>query len=180
MLSARNTSHQVRSERVIRTKHSHQVRNEGVFQHETQVIRSEVKVLSEQNTSHQVRSEGVFQHETQVIRSEEKVFSARNKVIRSEVTVWRIVMLASNFLFKLSLLGGGGGGSFFVVYSFHSGTRCCWSFVDLCSLALLLSFLCFPASSGLLYFTLVYTCLLSRPGSDSLVSISGLRPLPGW
>ena len=43
------------------------------YQHETQVIRSEVNVLSEQLTqSHQVRSEGVFKHETQVIRSEVK------------------------------------------------------------------------------------------------------------
>ena len=59
--------------------------------------------------------------------------------------------------------------------------RCCWSFVVLCSLVLFLSFLSFPASSGLLYFSWEFfnLCLFILEGSDSLVSISGFRPLPG-
>ena len=60
--------------------------------------------------------------------------------------------------------------------------RCCWSFVVLCSLVLFLSFLSFSVSSGLLYFSWEFfnLCLFILEGSDSLVSISGFRPLPGW
>ena len=60
--------------------------------------------------------------------------------------------------------------------------RCCWSFVLLCSLVLFLSFLSFPVSSGLLYFSWEFFSLylFILEGSDSLVSISGFRPLPGW
>ena len=49
----------------------------------------------------------------------------------------------------------------------------------LCSLALLLSFLCFPRVlwSAVFHFSLY---LFIVEGSVSLVSISGLRPLPGW
>ena len=56
--------------------------------------------------------------------------------------------------------------------------RCCWSFVVLCRLVLFLSFLSFPVSSGLLYFSWEFFSLyLFIPeGSDSLVSISGFHP----
>ena len=51
----------------------------------------------------------------------------------------------------------------------------------LCSLVLFLSFLSFPVFSGLLYFGWdsfnLYLFILE--GSNSLVSISGVRPLPG-
>ena len=59
--------------------------------------------------------------------------------------------------------------------------RCCWSFVLLCNLVLFLSFLSFPMSSGLLYFSWEFfsLCLFILEENDSLVSISGFRPLPG-
>ena len=49
------------------------------------------------------------------------------------------------------------------------------------SLVLFLSFLSFPVSSGLLYFGWEFFSLylFILEGSDSLVSISGFRPLPG-
>ena len=60
--------------------------------------------------------------------------------------------------------------------------RCCWSFVVLCSLVFYLSVLSFPVSCSLLYFSWEFFSLylFILEGSDSLVSISGLRPLPGW
>ena len=49
------------------------------------------------------------------------------------------------------------------------------------SLVLFLSFLSFPVSSGLLNFGWEFFSLylFILEGSDSLVSISGFRPLPG-
>ena len=49
------------------------------------------------------------------------------------------------------------------------------------SLVLFLSFLSFSASSGLLYFSSEFFSLylFILEGSDSLVSISGFRSLPG-
>ena len=58
-----------------------------------------------------------------------------------------------------------------------------WSVVAVCCLALLLSCLCvFPVSSGPLYFSSEFCSLhlFILEGADSLVSISGLHPLPGW
>ena len=54
-------------------------------------------------------------------------------------------------------------------------------FCGLCSLVLFLSFLSFPVSSGLLYFGWEFFSLylFILEGSNSLVSISGFRPLPG-
>ena len=77
------------------------------------------------------------------------------------------------FFFLLSLV--------FLSFIRFSLPRCCWSFVVLCSLVLFLSFLSFPASSGLLYFSWEFfnLYLFILEGSDSLVSISGFRPLPG-
>ena len=62
--------------------------------------------------------------------------------------------------------------------------RNCWSFVVLCILVLFRSssfFFCFPVSYGLLYFSWEFFSLylFILEGSDSLVSISGLRRLPG-
>ena len=73
------------------------------------------------------------------------------------------------FVFKLSLL--------FLTFICFTLPRCCWSFV------LFLSFLSFPVSSGLLYFSWelgISLYLFILEGSDSLVRISGLHPLPGW
>ena len=66
----------------------------------------------------------------------------------------------------------------FLSYSCFILPRFCWNFVVLCSLALLLSF---PLSSGLLYFSweFFHLCLFILEGSNSLVSISSLPPLPG-
>ena len=79
----------------------------------------------------------------------------------------------SFFFFKLSLV--------FLSFIRFILPRCCWHFVVLCSLVLFLSFLSFPVSSGMLYlsweFFSVYLFILEE--SDSLVSTSGLRPLPG-
>ena len=71
--------------------------------------------------------------------------------------------------------------SLFVVYSFHSP-----QVLEFCSCmplsATTFFSVCFPVSSGPLYFSSefcgLYLFILER--ADSLVSISGLRPLPGW
>ena len=93
--------------------------------------------------------------------------------------LWRIAILASHFFLLLFF--------FFLSFVFLSIIRfilprCCWSFVVLSSLVLSLSFLSFPVSSGLLYFSWEFFSLylFILEGSDSLVTISGFRPLPGW
>ena len=68
----------------------------------------------------------------------------------------------------------------FVVYSFRS-PQVLLEVCGLFSLVLLLSFLSFPVSSGMLYFSWKFFSLylLILEGSDSFVSISGFRLLPG-
>ena len=103
-----------------------------------------------------------------------EILTVRAPLNGDQLCVWRIAILASHFSFFL----------FNWVLSFCRFflPRCCWSFVVLCKLVLFLSFLSFPVSSGLLYFSWEFFSLyLFIPeGSDSLVCISGFHPLPGW
>ena len=98
-----------------------------------------------------------------------EILTVRAPLNGDQLCVWRIAILASHFSFFL----------FNWVLSFCCFflPRCCWSFVVLCKLVLFLSFLSFPVSSGLLYFSWEFFSLyLFIPeGSDSLVCISGFH-----
>ena len=72
--------------------------------------------------------------------------------------------------------------SLFVVYSFHSPQVLLEFSICMPLSATTFFSVCFPVSSGPLYFSSEFCglYLFILEGADSLVSISGLRPLPGW
>ena len=99
-----------------------------------------------------------------------EILTVRAPLNGDQLCVWKIAILASHFSFFLF--------KWLLSFCCFFLPRGCWSFVVLCRLVLFLSFLSFPVSSGLLYFSWEFFSLyLFIPeGSDSLVSISGFQP----